>query len=303
MKGPIAADALLSLALLRRSADRPSKSRRLTSLPERSALDTPVARHGEDDLGLRVVPAGLRMQADRRPPPHGRHRLRLGEHLGVGAYADLEILGPDALGDQRGFYLRGLLGAGPDVAEALADHRADALADRLRARGVAFRPLLDHALQHGAREGDAAGLDRLKIVGRQKVTAGRIGLRGHAVGLQRAQAAEQAPGLPLHEGGRVVPLQHVRHGGRGARGDVVERIAPERHHHRPLAGRPHAADEAAGAAAQACRFHLRSLLALGRCRGPDRPRPRVFPFGTETLLPLYRSRSRPVARPSKPDAL
>ena len=72
------------------------------------------------------------MEAHRRPPTYRRHRLRLGEHLGVGADADFEILGPDPFRDQGGFHLRGLLGTRPDVAEAVADHRADTLANGLR---------------------------------------------------------------------------------------------------------------------------------------------------------------------------
>ena len=156
------------------------------------------------------------MQADGSPPPHGGHRLRLGEHLGVGADADFEVLGPDALRDERGLHLRGLLGPRPDVAEAVADHSADARANGLRPRRVALGTLLDHPLQHGAGEGDAAGLDRLKVVGREKVPPAGIGLRGHAVRFQLAERAERPAGLPLHERRRVGLLQHVHHGGRRA---------------------------------------------------------------------------------------
>ena len=149
------------------------------------------------------------MQAHRRPPPHRGHRLRLGEHLGVGADADFEILGPDALRDQGRLHLLGFLGPGPDVAEAVADHRTDALANSACPGRVAFGALLDHAFQHGPGKGDAARLDRLKVVGCQEVSPARIGLRGHALGFQIAERAEGAAGLPLHERGRVVLLQHV----------------------------------------------------------------------------------------------
>ena len=163
----------------------------------------------------------------------------------------------------------GFVRARPDVAETVADHRADALANSARPGRVAFGALLDHAFQHGPGKGDAAGLDRLKVVGCQEVPPARIGPCGHALGLQLAQGAEGAAGLPLHERGRVVLLQHVRHGGCCARGDVVERIVPERHDQRPLVGRPHAPDEAPGASAQTRRFQLRKLLSVCRCRGPS----------------------------------
>ena len=49
------------------------------------------------------------MNADLGPRADGRHRLRLGEDLRIGADADLEILRPDLLLDQRGFQPRGLI--------------------------------------------------------------------------------------------------------------------------------------------------------------------------------------------------
>ena len=97
MNGPIAHDALLSLALPSSSALRPSKSRRLTSLPSVAPTTRPAAAHGQHDLRLGVVPLRLRMDADLGAGADRGHRRPLGEDLGVRADADFEILRPDAL--------------------------------------------------------------------------------------------------------------------------------------------------------------------------------------------------------------
>ena len=91
----------MSLALDSSSAERPSKSRRLTSLPSVAPTMRAVAGHDQHHLRLRVVPGRLRMQAGiHAGADRGQHR-RLGEDLGVGADADFEILAPGALRDQH----------------------------------------------------------------------------------------------------------------------------------------------------------------------------------------------------------
>ena len=68
---------------------------------ERRADGLAVAADDQHDLGLRIVPLRLRMDADLGARADRRHRLRLGEDLGIGADADLEILRPRLLRDQR----------------------------------------------------------------------------------------------------------------------------------------------------------------------------------------------------------
>ena len=123
MNGPIAHDALLSLALPSSSALRPSKSRRLTSLPSVAPTVAPAAVDREHDLRLRIVPLRLRMDADVGARADRRHRLRLGEDLGVGTDADLEILRPHALRDQRVLEPRRLGRAWPHARQIVADDR------------------------------------------------------------------------------------------------------------------------------------------------------------------------------------
>jgi hypothetical protein len=59
------------------------------------------------------------MKPDAGAGADGRERLRLGEDLGVGADADLEILRPEAACDERRFEPRRLLGAGLDAGESV----------------------------------------------------------------------------------------------------------------------------------------------------------------------------------------
>ena len=239
---------------------------------ERRALDPAVARHREDDLGLRIVPTRARVQPHRRAPAHRRHRLGLGEHLGVGPDADFEILGPETFRDQGGLDPGRLLRARPDIAQSVADHRADPLANGGGAGGVALGLFLDHALQHGAGEGHAAGLDRLKVVRRQKVPRPRIGFRGPALALELVNRTERAARLRAHECGGVVLLQQVMHRGRRAGRDIEQRAVPEGHDQRPLVRAPHPPDETPGRSAQACRFQCRQLLnGSGNGEPPGRP--------------------------------
>ena len=184
--GPRAQEALLSLALPSSSAERPSKSRRFTSL----ASVAPTIRRCEDDgqrhLGLRIVPVRFRVEPGVRAAAHRGHRLRLGEDLGVRTDPDLEILAPGALRDQHLLQRHRLGRAGLEPAQVVADQALDLRADRRRGGEIAPGALLDHALQHRGREGDAR--------------------------------PPSAPGGPPGRGARAVP-------GRGRPAGVLARIA------------------------------------------------------------------------------
>src|SRR5262249_20384403 len=93
MNGPMAQEPLLSLALPSRSALRPSKSRRFTSLPSvaPTVSPRPFTASTISGSGLFQVEPGCRPTSAPLPTADSRHRLALGEDLGVRADADLEI--------------------------------------------------------------------------------------------------------------------------------------------------------------------------------------------------------------------
>jgi hypothetical protein len=150
--------------------------------------------------------------AHRRAPADRRHGLRLGEDLGIRADADLEILRPQALLLKHAFDMRRLRRAGDQRGNAVADDGGDAGADLLGAGGVACRAFLDHALDHAAREGDAAGLDRLQVAGGQQPWVGGIAPGLAAVGGDGLQRAEVFPGMGRQPCDGIVPFQQVAHG-------------------------------------------------------------------------------------------
>ena len=156
---------------------------------EGGAADAAAAVDGEHDLGLGVVPARDRVEADHRAAADGGHRLALGEDLGVGADADLEVLAPQALVLERLLGGGGGVAARHDVAERGADQAGDAVADLLGAGRVAGGALLDDALDHRAGEGDAAGLERLEVAGSEK-RADVVGERAEVAAGGRGEVAD-----------------------------------------------------------------------------------------------------------------
>ena len=108
------------------------------------------------------------MDADVRTAAHGRQRLPLGENLGVGTNADLEVLRPHALCDQGVLDRARLRRAGTEVTQVAADDGHDRLPHRLGLARVAAGLLLDDALEQAGHERDAARLDRLQVARRQQ---------------------------------------------------------------------------------------------------------------------------------------
>ena len=199
MNGPIAHDALLSLALPSSSALRPSKSRRLTSLPSVAPTISPRLFTASTISGSGLFHVRLRVDADLGTGADRRHRLRLGEDLGVRTDADLEILRPRALRA-----ISASLSRAPPASPGARSRgrRRSARDQRPRTasalRRVAARLLLDHALEHARDEGDAGGLDRLQVAGREEATGQRASrvagrrVREH-VGERRRPAAALPP--------------------------------------------------------------------------------------------------------------
>eukprot|EP01038_Epipyxis_sp_PR26KG_P000340 gene340-474_t len=72
------------------------------------------------------------MNTDRVTTSDRRHRLRLGEDLGVRPDADFEILRPQPHILQQGLHFGGLLGAGNEATQTVTQHRCQLFPDRLR---------------------------------------------------------------------------------------------------------------------------------------------------------------------------
>ena len=121
----------MSLALESSSAERPSTSRRLTSLPSVAPTMAPLRGDHQHDFRLGIVPGRDRVQARLHAVADRRHRLRLGEDLRVRADADLQVLRPGALLDQHALELGGLRAAGHELGEIAAELGRHAVADRL----------------------------------------------------------------------------------------------------------------------------------------------------------------------------
>ena len=108
----MAQEALLSLALTSSSAERPSKSRRLTSLPSVAPtilprLDTTITTSGS---GLFQVDFGCNPAS--MPDPTEESTGALVKTSASGTDADLEILAPGVLVDQYLLQLHRLRRAG-----------------------------------------------------------------------------------------------------------------------------------------------------------------------------------------------
>ena len=168
MNGPIAQDALLSFALLSSSALRPSKSRRLTSLPSVAPRISPRLFTTSTTSG-----SGLfQLEFERTPISAPQPTLASGAVL-----VKISASGPIATSrycDHRPSSISASFSrAAPSVPGtteriAAADPLLELVADFSRARVVAARAFLDHPLDRGDGEGHARGLDRLQVDGREE---------------------------------------------------------------------------------------------------------------------------------------
>ena len=162
-------------------------------------------------------------------PAHRRHRLALGEDLGVRADPHLEVLAPEPLAP-----------AAPPWRPPPPRSRVRCRARRPRsarrcARGPPRpspgpgRALLDHPLDHRAGEGHPAGLERLQVAWREQPRPPSSPARVAAA--ISASAPSGRPARRAHPSGRVVELQDVADGRRLARGELDH--APLAHGHHP----------------------------------------------------------------------
>ena len=150
------------------SAERPSTSRRFTSLPSVAPTIFPfeVATTTTSGSGLFQV-EDFSTPIDMPVPTDGQH-LALGEDLGVRPDADLEILRPQALLLQQLLQLHRLRRAGLDLLDRAAERALDLGAGGRRTLRRAACLLLDHALEQRDREGDAGRLHGLQVDRREQ---------------------------------------------------------------------------------------------------------------------------------------
>ena len=231
MSGPMAVEALLSLALESSSAERPSTSRRLTSLPSVAATMPPVLLTSSTTSGSGLFQLEIGMQARLHAVADGRHRLRLGEDLRVRADADLQVLRPGALLDQHALELGGLLAAGHQLGEIAAELGLHAGADRLGLLWRAPRLLLDHPLQHREGKRHPRRLDGLQVDRRQQPRLLRIALRLRRVGEDVRERADPLALARAQHRHRIAGLRQVAHRRRQP-GDVPDAVAAHRHDRR-----------------------------------------------------------------------
>ena len=258
-KGPSAQDALLSLALPSSSAERPSTSRRLTSLPSVAPTIRPSEATTSTASGSGLFQAEDGCSPASAPVPTAAMGLGLGEDLGIGPDADLEVLGPGAARDQRRLEPHGLVGAGAQLREILAHQGHDLGPDAGRGGVVAPRTLLDDAFEHRHREGDARRLHGLEVDGGEQPGPAGVAALRHGVGQHLVEPADPLAGGGAERFGGVGRLGEVAHR-REARRDVVEPVRP---HPPPPRGRRR---PAATRGPRGPRL-FRPAAGLRRCRG------------------------------------
>ena len=159
------------------------------------------------------------------------HRLALGEDLGVRPDADLEILGPHALRDQRLLERHRRGRAGLQLGEIVADQRRDLGADR---RGRSASPRACSSITRSSMrddEGDARGLHRLQVDRGAAARASCASRRSRGVFARiSASGPSGSPAACAQRAGWVGGFAEVAHG-RKARATVDHALnAADRHH-------------------------------------------------------------------------
>jgi hypothetical protein len=168
-------------------------------------------------------------------------------------------LRPDALLDQCGLDAGGFGRTGLQVSEAVADDCRYPRADRFGPCGIAGGALLNDALDHRASEGDAAGLDRLKVARGKKMDLVPAPFRLDHNGVDGRKGFSRGR---TDMGDGVGKLKEVTHRRHRLRGDVDQFSRSNRHQARPLdIGAPRTSDERAVFIGSG-HFHPSPLLAL-----------------------------------------
>ncbi len=211
---------------------------------QRGAQHAAGAAHCQHDLRFRIVPLRIRMQADVGAAAHRRHRLRLGEHFGIDAYAHFHVLRPGAAPLQFALQLQRGVRAGPQRRQVRSQRLLQGGAQRGGAGRIAAGLFLDDAFEQADGKRHAASLDRLQIARRQQAWRAGFGLRRQGIVEQRQHRAERLTGGVTGQRQRVRAVEQIGHGGRRRR-DVEHLAAAYRDHAGALhrAAAPDASDE------------------------------------------------------------
>jgi hypothetical protein len=182
------------------------------------------------------------VQADVRAVADRRHRLRLGEHFGVGADAHFHVLRPGAAFDELLLELFRFRRTRLDRRQVGADILQQRGAQFLGAAGVAAGLLFDHAFQQADRECDAASLEGLHVARRQQTRRLGVGITVQGIFNQRLHTAQRLARRRTRERGDVFTVEQVGHGA-DMSGDVEYFAVAYRDHARAIdiAGAPYAA--------------------------------------------------------------
>ena len=209
MKGPMAQEPLLSLALPSKQGAAPFDVAQVDVVAQGGAQHLAAAVDGQDDLGLRVVPGGRWQQAHLRAAAHRRHRLRLGKHFRIGADAHFHVLRPGAALLQLLFQALRRVRTRLQCRQVAAQCHLQGGAQARRARRVAARLLLDHPFEQADGEGHAAGLDGLQVARRQQQRL--AGRRGQRLLQQRLHGAERDAGRMADDIERIAAFEQLGH--------------------------------------------------------------------------------------------
>ena len=214
MNGPSAAEALLSLALPSSSAERPSTSRRLTSLPSVAPTIAAAARSTTSTIsgsGLFQVDTGCRPTSAPKPTDAiGWHLVKISASgpMPTSRYCDQApraiSLALSSIASRR---------ARLQLRQIVADQPGDVGADGVGLLGRAARLLLDDALQQADDEGDAGGLDRLQVDRGQQPGLARVVPVPGVLARMSASEPMRSPSPPRTMA-RIARLAQVAHGRR-----------------------------------------------------------------------------------------
>ncbi len=174
MNGPIAQDALLSFALPSSNALRPSKSRRLTSLPSVAPTVRPLPFTARTISGSGLFHSDFGWMPTSAPNPTADIGCDLVKISASGPMPTSRYCDQAPCRISASFTLRRLGRAGADLRQVVADHGDDFAAHGLRLRRVAARLFLDDPFQRAGDERDAGGLERLQVARRQEPRQRRV---------------------------------------------------------------------------------------------------------------------------------
>ena len=236
-RDPSAQDALLSFALPRSRAERPSTSRRFTSLPSVAPTIRPLDATARTTSGSGLFQLDLGWSPASMPVPTAA--------IG-GALVKISASGPIPTSrywlhapccTSTSFSAIASGEPGRSRARSSPTRRFTSARIAAAASGVAARALLDHALQHRDREGHARGLDRLQVHGCEEPRLARVARSAGVFARMASSVPMLSPPASRSAAAGSGASQRSRMVGKAAR-DVDHALRPDRRDGRASQGRP-----------------------------------------------------------------